>query len=114
MVYPPSIYDMLRQEWTLNARGIYYKDSYSPDRVTIGRKVWVPSLDNIDWDAPGEVLRRKRAQMIAEHNLNNEMWNKSEYAWEADAWSDVFGEMRNDPVLAVYVWLFCGQLCVRS
>ena len=32
--------------------------------------------------------------------LDNARWNKSEYGWEADAWSDVFGQMRDDPVIA--------------
>jgi len=97
----------------LNARGIYYRHHYSPRLVTMGRKIWVPTLENTDWDEPGEIGRRKRARVIAEHNLNNETWNKSEYAWEADAWSDVFGEMRNDPVLAVYVWqVFPTDICV--
>jgi hypothetical protein len=101
--FPPSAVGFFRQEWMLNARGIYYRDYYSPRLVTMGRKIWVPTLENTDWDEPGEICRRKRARVMAEHNPNNEAWNKSEYAWEADAWSDVFGEMRNDPVLAVYV-----------
>ncbi|KAI9813027.1 MAG: hypothetical protein M1832_006418 [Thelocarpon impressellum] len=29
------------------------------------------------------------------------MWNKSEYAWEADAWSDVFGKIRDEPLLVM-------------
>jgi hypothetical protein len=101
--FPPFAVEYFRQEWTLNARGIYYKDVYSPDHVTMGRKIWVPTLGNTGVDEPGEARRRERARVIAEHNSNNETWIKSEYAWEADAWSDVFGEMRNDPVLAVYV-----------
>jgi hypothetical protein len=104
--YNPPWFEHFGPDWTLNAQGIYYRDGYSPDRVTAGRKVWVPTLENAEWDEPGEVSRIKRAQVIAEHNCNNETWNKSEYAWEADAWSDVFGQMRNDPVLAVYVCLF--------
>jgi hypothetical protein len=97
----------------LNARGIYYRHHYSPRLVTMGRKTWVPTLENTDWDEPGEIGRRERARVIAEHNLDNETWNKSEYAWEADAWSDVFGEMRNDPVLAVYVWqVFPTDICM--
>ncbi|KAJ4045974.1 hypothetical protein NW761_007987 [Fusarium oxysporum] len=38
---------------------------------------------------------------MVKHILQNEKWAKSEYAWEADAWKDVFGMMRDDPVLAV-------------
>jgi hypothetical protein len=99
--YPPFMVDAWRQDWTLNARGIYYRDDYSPCHVTMGRKIWVPTLEYADWDEPGQVDRRKRARLMAEHNISNETWIKSEYAWEADAWADVFGEMRNDPVLAM-------------
>jgi hypothetical protein len=91
--------DRFGKDYKLNAQGIYYYDFYSPRLVTSTRKVWVPSLDGIDWTGPGEESLRIRARVFAEHNLNNERWNKSEYAWEADAWSDVFGEMRNDPCL---------------
>jgi len=38
--------------------------------------------------------------VLLRHNLNNARWKKSEYAWEADAWNDVFGQMRNDPVIS--------------
>jgi len=96
--------DIFRQEWTHNARGIYYRDFYLPELVTLGRKIWVPTLENIDWKEPGEVRRRERARVMVEHSLNNETWNKSDYAWEADAWSDVFGDMRDDPVLSMYAW----------
>ncbi|EXM24013.1 hypothetical protein FOTG_08948 [Fusarium oxysporum f. sp. vasinfectum 25433] len=44
-------------------------------------------MQDKNWDDAGEEDRRK--------------WAKSEYAWEADAWKDVFGMMRDDPVLAV-------------
>jgi hypothetical protein len=52
------------------------------------------------FDSPTEHNRRKRARQLLRHTLDNERWNKSEYAWEADAWADVFGQMRNDPALA--------------
>lgn len=34
---------------------------------------------------------------------SNKKWDKSEYAWDADAWADVFGKMRDDPVVAAFV-----------
>ncbi|KAI8413955.1 hypothetical protein FOFC_07246 [Fusarium oxysporum] len=54
-----------------------------------------------NWDDAGEEDRRVRARTMVKHILQNEKWAKSEYAWEADAWKDVFGMMRDDPVLAV-------------
>jgi len=86
----------------MNARGIYYRHYYSPGWVTAGHDLWLPSLDAVDWMDPTEKGRRRRARVFVKHVLENEKWNKSEYAWEADAWHDVFGQMRNDPVLAVY------------
>ena len=69
--------------------------------MTLDRKVWVPSLKDIDWEASSECERRRRALIVAEHNQDNENRHKSEYAWEADAWADVFSKMRNDPCLEV-------------
>ncbi|KAK9641187.1 hypothetical protein HCH54_008939 [Aspergillus fumigatus] len=88
-------------DWGLNARGIYYRHFYSPGWVTSDHELWLPSLDGIDWNHFSESSRLSRAEAFLKHVLNNERWKKSEYAWEADAWSDVFGQMKNDPVLAV-------------
>jgi hypothetical protein len=93
--------DSFGKEYRLNAQGIYYRDHYSPESVTSNRKVWVPTFKGIDWEDPAQEPLRKRARIFLEHNTNNERWPKSEYTWEADAWSDVFGEMRNDPCLEV-------------
>ncbi|KAF4429436.1 light induced alcohol dehydrogenase Bli-4 [Fusarium acutatum] len=60
----------------------------------------VISMDK-NWDDADEEDRRVRARTMVKHILQNEKWAKSEYAWEADAWKDVFGVMRDDPVLAV-------------
>lgn len=99
MVYPPSMIDSYGKEYALNARGIYYFNNFQPNLVTVGRKVWVPSFEDVDWEDPSERHRRKRARIIMEHNINNETRHKSEYAWEADAWADVFNGMRNDPCI---------------
>ncbi|KAG6987135.1 Short-chain dehydrogenase TIC 32 [Fusarium oxysporum f. sp. conglutinans] len=58
-------------------------------------------MQDKNWDDAGEEDRRVRARTMVKHILQNEKWAKSEYAWEADAWKDVFGMMRDDPVLAV-------------
>ncbi|KAF8853629.1 hypothetical protein BDZ45DRAFT_657717 [Acephala macrosclerotiorum] len=99
--YPPSMIDNYGKDYALNARGIYYFNDFRPKLVTVDRKVWVPSFKNIDWDDRSEWDRRKRARIIMEHNIDNETRHKSEYAWEADAWADVFNKMRNDPCLEV-------------
>jgi hypothetical protein len=93
--------DNYGKDYALNARGIYYFDRFSPDLVTLCRKVWVPSFQDIDWDAPGESYNRMRARTVMKHNIDNETRHKSEYAWEADAWADIFSGMRNDPCLEV-------------
>jgi hypothetical protein len=99
MMYPPSMMDRYGKDYALNAQGIYYYDDYSAERVTCNRKVWIPTYRGVDWEEPGEAHRRKRARVLVEHNISNETRTKSEYAWEADAWSDVFGDMRNDRCL---------------
>jgi len=98
---PPSMIDNYGKEYALNARGIYYIDDFSPRLVTVDRKVWVPSFEGIDWKNSGESDRRRRARIIMDHSIDNETRHKSEYAWEADAWADVFSPMRNDPCLEV-------------
>ncbi|KAF2500436.1 hypothetical protein BU16DRAFT_602269 [Lophium mytilinum] len=79
------------------AQGVYYHDSCDPDSVIEGRKLFVPSLRR---DGDNNVDRTKRAEVLAKHMQDNERFTKSEYAWEADAWSDVFGKIRDDPHLA--------------
>ncbi|SPO07514.1 uncharacterized protein DNG_10208 [Cephalotrichum gorgonifer] len=101
VLMPPYLIDRFGSDWGLNARGIYYRHHYSPGWVTAGHSLWLPSLDQTDWEHPSEEPRRKRARVLVGHALDNERWRKSEYAWEADAWTDVFGLMRNDPALAV-------------
>ncbi|KAH8802943.1 hypothetical protein F5884DRAFT_491038 [Xylogone sp. PMI_703] len=99
--YPPHMIDIFGKDYALNARGIYYIDFFRPELVTVDRKVWIPSFEDIDWEAPSERRRRKRARIMVKHNNDNETRHKSEYAWEADAWADVFNEMRDDPILEV-------------
>lgn len=99
-------------DWGLNARGIYYRHYYSPGWVTSDHDLWLPSLDGIDWNHFSESSRRSRAETFLRHVLNNERWKKSEYAWEADAWTDVFGQMKNDPVLAVSVFPYWCSLSI--
>lgn len=97
---PPSLRDRFHIDWSWNARGVYYRHHYSPEWVTGDHSLWVPTLDGIDWDDVTEAPRRSRAKAFLQHTLDNARWNKSEYAWEADAWSDVFGQMRDDPVIS--------------
>ncbi|KAF7164600.1 hypothetical protein CNMCM5623_009057 [Aspergillus felis] len=100
-VATPRMIERFGADWGLNARGIYYRHFYSPGWVSSDQELWLPSLGGIDWNHFSESSRRSRAETFLKHVLNNERWRKSEYAWEADAWTDVFGQMRNDPVLAV-------------
>lgn len=81
--------DRFRDDWGMNARGIYYRLHYSPGWVTADHRPWLPSLDDLDWDDVVEESRRMRARLFLQHALYNEKWNKSEYAREADAWTDV-------------------------
>ncbi|KAH7127904.1 hypothetical protein B0J13DRAFT_564709 [Dactylonectria estremocensis] len=98
---PLGLCERYRHDWGLNAEGIYYRHHFSHHWVEgFERKLWVPSVAALDWNLETESTRRQRAKKFVKHALDNEKWNKSEYAWEADAWSDVFGQMREDPLLA--------------
>ncbi|KAI9695513.1 MAG: hypothetical protein M1836_006430 [Candelina mexicana] len=104
--YPASMYTNFGKDWADNARGIYYSDDWSEavrSHATLlpGRNLFIPSFKQIDWESPHESNRRRRARMAMKHALDNSKWNKSEYAWEADAWRDIFGHIRNDPLLAL-------------
>lgn len=57
------------QDWKLNAVGIYYRHFFSPHWVTAGRKLWIPSLDGIDWTGAAEKPRRERAKTFVRHAL---------------------------------------------
>ena len=93
--------DRFGVDWGLNSRGIYYRHHFSQDWITSGRDLWVPSLHDLHWSHSSEENRRARAESFLKHSLDNERFQESEYAWEADAWKDVFGLMRDDPSLAV-------------
>lgn len=99
--YPPIIVNNHGKDMAQNAQGIYYYNLFEEDRAPANRELFIPSFESVDWDSPTEVGRRERAQIVEEHMINNETFHKSEYAWEADAWSDIFGSMRNDNQLAM-------------
>jgi hypothetical protein len=95
-IYPPTMIGTWGKDYALNARGIYYRHNFSQEWVTSNRKVWVPSLEGIDWDSPEERHQRHLARKVQIHSIRNGRRRSSEYAWEADAWSDVFGRLRDD------------------
>lgn len=89
------------KDYALHAQGIYYRRRFSENLVMCNRKVWTPSLSENGIESLATPDRESRAETFANHSRNNETWYKSEYAWEADAWSDVFRPMRDDPCLAM-------------
>lgn len=99
--YTPNIMRTFGKDMAQNAQGIYYWDSFDKARVPADQNLFVPSFEDIDWDSPAEADRRSRACVVRTHMVNNETYCKSEFAWEADAWSDIFGCMRNDNQLAM-------------
>jgi len=104
MFYSPFMLLRFGKDYALNARGIYYREKFDADLVVAGRKIWRPDIPKDNEVSPEILERQARARKFASHANNNEMRYKSEFAWEADAWSDVFGCMREDPSLALYVY----------
>lgn len=84
-----------------SALEIHYYDSFDESRVPEDRNLFVPLIEGVNWDDWKENYRRERALIVKKHMVNNETFHKSEYAWEADAWADIFGRMRSDNRLAV-------------
>ena len=100
-----------------NARGIYYSDDlrgidrlnimnrnpirfdWYYEKVLSSRNVFIPSFRNLHWSEAHEAERRSRASVASQHALQNSSWNKSEFAWDADARNDIFGKIKEDPVL---------------
>ncbi|KIX09219.1 uncharacterized protein Z518_00298 [Rhinocladiella mackenziei CBS 650.93] len=101
MVYSPFMLSKYGKDYALHARGIYYRDSFSEDMVVFDRKVWTPSLPESESRSPEMLEQQIRARSFAYHSKDNERWCKSEYAWEADAWSDVFRHLRDDLCLTI-------------
>ncbi|KAI6365431.1 hypothetical protein MCOR25_005358 [Pyricularia grisea] len=72
----------------------------SSQRTRSSGPIWLPKLEGVDWDAKEEEHRRTRAKTVVGHALDNSKFKKSESSWEVDAWSDVFSQMRDDPIIA--------------
>ncbi|PVH83821.1 hypothetical protein DL98DRAFT_454426 [Cadophora sp. DSE1049] len=99
--YPPKIVNELGKDIAQSSQGIYYYDSFHPTRVPDNRNVFVPSIEGVNWEGSEEDGRRERALAVERHMINNETFHKSEYAWEADAWADIFGHIRDDNQLVI-------------
>jgi len=92
------------KDYALNARGIYYRywQNFKADSpIPYDRKIWKPSTSVDEKEVPGFEHRAARAQRLVAHAQDNVKWRKSEYSWEADAWSDVFGTLRDSPFLTM-------------
>jgi hypothetical protein len=59
------------------------------------------SFSGVNWDDKSEVVRRMRAKVVARHAQDNSKLRRSEFAWDADAWRDVFGNLRDDDLIAM-------------
>jgi hypothetical protein len=101
------------KDYALHARGIYYRRYLSKDLTSADRQIWVPVVP----EDGGQDMKLEqfyaRSQIVVSHAQRNEKVYKSEYAWEADAWSDVFRDMRDDTCLGVYV-LFSSPVKVPN
>lgn len=90
------------KDYAMHARGIYYRDFMSDNFTNLvpdTHRVWEPTLPEVDSNSPDLHDLQDRAEIFATKCQRNENWCKSEFAWEADAWSDVFRDMRDNPCL---------------
>ena len=92
------------KDYALNAQGIYYRywrNREEDTPILYDRKIWTPSFSVNEEEVPGFQDRAARVERAVTHAKENGKWFKSEYSWEADAWSDVFGAFRDDACLTV-------------
>ena len=115
IAFPSGLLRHWAEDFAENARGIYYADdlrALDRSKISFGdpkefdciypkvleeRNIFIPSLKGQDWNSPEERDRRKRASLASSHAMENGMWDKSEFAWDADARNDIFSAMRADP-----------------
>lgn len=62
---------------------------------------FILSYNWVDWNDKSEGVRRFRAKVVASHARDNCELRRSEFAWDADAWRDVFGNLRDDGLIAM-------------
>jgi hypothetical protein len=89
--YLPNSFEALKKQ------GIFYHDT--PPSHKYAKHLFIPTTDDKDWNSPGEYTRRRFARRAVKHASRNTISNRSEFSWEADAWIDVFGRLRDDPCL---------------
>jgi hypothetical protein len=46
----------------------------------------------------------RRVETVVQHSRQAGLDEVSEFNWEADAWRDIFGRLRDDERLRMYVW----------
>ena len=71
---------------------------YIYPQVLEDRDIFIPSLKGKDWNSADERDRRERASLACSHAMENDQWERSEFAWDANARSDIFGRVRADPM----------------
>jgi hypothetical protein len=81
----------------LGKQGIVYHNTF--EQTEQSRHLFLPTAHNKDWGRGAESMRRSIAHRAVEHALRNESGNRSEFSWDADAWNDVFGRLRDDPCI---------------
>lgn len=97
---PMDLNDAFGLDWSWNARGIYYRHQLSRRWHPETHQLWIPATSSEIYNSTKEQSRRKRAQRVVDHAQNNKNWEKSEFAWESDAWTDVFARLRKDSIVA--------------
>lgn len=64
---------------------------------------WMPVMDRIKL-IPDDYRRKflKRVEIVTQHSRQTTIEESPEFNWEADAWRDIFGRLRDDERLRMY------------
>lgn len=64
---------------------------------------WMPTMDRIKL-IPDDYRRKflKRVEIVTLHSKQTSIERSSEFKWEADAWRNIFGRLRDDERLSMY------------
>jgi hypothetical protein len=69
--WPASAHERFHQDWSWNARGVYYRHYSSPAWATGDHTLWIPTIDHGMFEHPHEQSRRARARVFLLHALDD-------------------------------------------
>jgi hypothetical protein len=95
--YPRRMFYLWGKDYALQAQGIYYRPKYSQDLTECDWTIWRPEVSTVESDMLEKTVVQLQARSFAKRARKNELWAKTEYTWDANAFADVFRSIGDDP-----------------